>query len=49
MEKTSEIVEELKFMDNEHWIGKFVTAEILLRLIENGWDIKKVKDSIWED
>jgi hypothetical protein len=20
-----------------HWIGKMVTAEILLRLLENGW------------
>ena len=42
----TEFIEEFKMMDNEHWIGKFVTAEILMRLIENGWDIKKVRDSI---
>jgi hypothetical protein len=41
-----EIIEDAKQMGDEHWLGKFVTAEILLRLIENGWDIKKVKDSI---
>jgi len=38
-----EVIDISKKMDNEHWLGKFVTAEILLRLIENGWDIKKVK------
>jgi asparagine synthetase B (glutamine-hydrolysing) len=42
---TPEFLEELKIMDNEHWIGKFVTAEILLRLIENGWDIKTIARS----
>lgn len=41
-----EIIEDAKQMGDEHWLGKFVTAEILLRLIENGWDLKKVKDSI---
>ena len=39
---TTKFIKEIKTMDNEHWSGKLVTAEILLRLIENGWDIKKV-------
>jgi hypothetical protein len=43
---TWESIEEIKKMDNEHWLGKFVTAEILLRLIEKGWDIKKIKNGI---
>ena len=43
---TSDFIEELKIMDNEHWVGKFVTAEILMRLIENGWDIRKIGRSV---
>lgn len=41
---TPDFIEELKRMDNEHWLGKFATAEILLRLIENGWVLEKVRD-----
>jgi asparagine synthetase B (glutamine-hydrolysing) len=43
---TPKFIKEIKEMDNEHWLGKLVTAEILLRLIENGWDINKAKKSI---
>lgn len=36
-----DFIDESKIMGNEHWLGKLVTAEILLRLIENGWSINK--------
>jgi len=41
---TPDFIDELKKMDDEHWVGKFVTAEILLRLIENEWKIERIRE-----
>ncbi len=38
-----EMIEYAKQMDDEHWLGKFVTVEILLKLIHNGWILEKAR------
>jgi hypothetical protein len=43
---THDFIEEIKNLDNEHWLGKIVTVEILLHLIEDHWDIAKIRYKI---
>jgi len=36
---TSEFIEEIKHEKDIHWLGKLVTVEIILRLINNRWNL----------
>jgi hypothetical protein len=37
---TAGFLEEVKQKKDVHWLGKIVTAEIILRLIKNRWEMK---------